>query len=230
MRLAFRLSRSPARQGLSVDVGRSVVEAALLGALMATPQARADDSAEWVRTGPGQWSNAFNWLCSFNNGPNTPCVPGAGFGVSLFNGADVDLDLAESVSQVAGDASTRLTLDPGKTLSATGLVGVVVGDLILNQGSTLTSTNVGADALIADGATITASGSIGASEQTDIRNSRLSSLSAVGEIFISGSVINNLASAPSFSSLAAIEANIPRQGRTRSWLQRCTQQSWSTTV
>jgi T5SS/PEP-CTERM-associated repeat protein len=189
---------------------RFVIVAALLGtAVFDSSPARAQNSAEWLGTRPnGLWSQPFNWGCSFNNGPLTACVPGAGFSVSLLEDADVHLDLNESVSQVAGDASTKLTLDAGQTLAATGIAGVNVGVLTLNSGSVLTTTVAGAsNFLLSDGATLTASGFISSPIQTDIHNSTLSSLSAIGEFAISGSVVNNLA-AQSFSSLTSVSSNI----------------------
>ena len=197
------------RQRRRADPCRFAVGAALLGAAVTVAStARAQDSAEWLGNGPGQWSQANNWGCSINNGPVSPCVPGTGFSVSLFNSADVTLDLDESLAQVAGDASAKLTIGNGKSLSATGVGGVNVGVLVLNQGSLLNTTVAGAaEALFANGATLTASGAVSSPSQTDIRNSTFSSLSAIGEFFISGSVINNLA-AQSFSSLVSVSSNI----------------------
>jgi T5SS/PEP-CTERM-associated repeat protein len=189
---------------------RFVILAALLGATaIVAPMARAQNSAEWVSTQlDGLWSQPNNWGCSFNNGPLTPCIPGAGFSVSLFNGAEVRLDLDESVDQVAGDAGTRLTIDTGKTLNATGVGGVNVGILVVDAGSVLTTTVAGASSFLwTMGATLTASGPISSPIQTDIENSTLSSLSAIGEFLITGSVINNLA-AQSFSSLVSVAGNL----------------------
>ena len=187
---------------------RFMVQAAQFGtACTVALSAHAQNTAGWLGTVPGKWSQPNNWGCSFNNGPTTPCVPGAGFGVSLFNGADVTLDLNESVSTVVGDASTRFTIGAGKTLSASGEGGVNVGSLLLDPGSALNTTVAGGSTFLSvNGATVTASGIIGSPLQTDIRDSSLSSLSATGAFLISNSVINNLA-AGSFSSLASVSSN-----------------------